>query len=121
MRIYYYRTSILSVLIVLYEIIKLYIIVIGILMCISMIVSSLNKTIHASKISRIVLKRIFVISFLLKCSCIILCRFSSKRCPISSMHKSYVVLNKICIALVCSIGLAIPANSTIVMLLPSNS
>jgi hypothetical protein len=90
-------------------------------MCILMIVSRLNKTIHTSKISRIVLKRIFIIPFLLKRSCVIMCRFSSKRCSVSSMHKPYIILNEICITLVCSISLTIPSYTSIVMLLPSNS
>nr|DAT69080.1 MAG TPA: hypothetical protein [Bacteriophage sp.] len=37
------------------------------------------------------------------------------------MHKPYVILNKVCVALVCSVCLAIPSYTTIVMLLSSNS
>nr|DAU52590.1 MAG TPA: hypothetical protein [Crassvirales sp.] len=37
------------------------------------------------------------------------------------MHKSYVVFNKVCIAFVCSICLAVPAYSAIIMLSSSNS
>nr|DAM05081.1 MAG TPA: hypothetical protein [Caudoviricetes sp.] len=37
------------------------------------------------------------------------------------MHKSYIVLNKICITLICSVSLTIPAYSAIIMLLSSNS
>nr|DAQ65164.1 MAG TPA: hypothetical protein [Bacteriophage sp.] len=86
-----------------------------------MIICSFNKTIHTSKISRVILKRIFIIAFLLKRSSIILCRFSSKRCSISSMHKSYIILNKICITLISSVSLAVPTYATIVMLSSSNS
>nr|DAT57392.1 MAG TPA: hypothetical protein [Caudoviricetes sp.] len=37
------------------------------------------------------------------------------------MHKPYIVLNKICITLICCISLAIPSYSAIIMLLSSNS
>nr|DAL72202.1 MAG TPA: hypothetical protein [Caudoviricetes sp.] len=37
------------------------------------------------------------------------------------MHKSYVVFNKVRIALVCIVSLTIPPYSTIIMLLSSNS
>nr|DAT27189.1 MAG TPA: hypothetical protein [Caudoviricetes sp.] len=37
------------------------------------------------------------------------------------MHKSYVVFNKVCITLVCSVSLTIPSYATIIMLLSSNS
>nr|DAN16568.1 MAG TPA: hypothetical protein [Bacteriophage sp.] len=47
-------------------------------MCISMIMSCLYKAIHTSKIPRVVLKRILIISFLFKSSSVILCRLSSK-------------------------------------------
>nr|DAL32763.1 MAG TPA_asm: hypothetical protein [Bacteriophage sp.] len=120
-RIDNYRTSILCIFIILYKIIKLHIIVISVLMCISMIMSCLNKTIHASKVSRIVLKRICIIALLLKSSSIILCRFSSKCCSVSSVHKPYVILNKICVTLICGISLTIPAYTTIIVLLSSNS
>nr|DAO74309.1 MAG TPA: hypothetical protein [Bacteriophage sp.] len=62
-----------------------------------------------------------IISFLLKCSCIILCRFSSKRCSISSVHKPYIVLNKICIVFVSRICFSVPSYTAIIVLLPSNS
>nr|DAG60385.1 MAG TPA: hypothetical protein [Caudoviricetes sp.] len=37
------------------------------------------------------------------------------------MHKSHIVLNKICVTLICCISLAIPSYSTIIVLLSSNS
>nr|DAG26027.1 MAG TPA: hypothetical protein [Bacteriophage sp.] len=37
------------------------------------------------------------------------------------MHKSYVVFNKVCIALVCSVCLTVPTYASIIMLLSSNS
>jgi hypothetical protein len=90
-------------------------------MRIPVIASSSNKALHAIKISRVILNRIFVITLLLKCSGIIMCRFSSKCCFISCMHKPYIIFNKICITLICIVSLTIPSNATIVMLLSSNS
>nr|DAE50386.1 MAG TPA: hypothetical protein [Bacteriophage sp.] len=90
-------------------------------MRIPMITSYSNKTIHAIKVPRVVLKGIFIITFLLKSSSIILCRLSSKSCSISCMHKSYVILNKVCVSLISSICLSIPSYSTIVMLSSSYS
>nr|DAL65199.1 MAG TPA_asm: hypothetical protein [Caudoviricetes sp.] len=37
------------------------------------------------------------------------------------MHKSYIILNKICVTLICSVSLPIPSYSTIIMLLSSDS
>nr|DAF36354.1 MAG TPA: hypothetical protein [Bacteriophage sp.] len=90
-------------------------------MSVLVITSCSNKAIHAIKVSRIVLKRIFVITLLLKCPSIILCRFSSKSCSISCMHKSYVVFDEVCITLICSVSLTIPTYSTVIMLSSSNS
>jgi hypothetical protein len=90
-------------------------------MRISVITSGSNKAIHAIKVSRVILKRIFVITLLLKCSSIILCRFSSKRCSVSCMHKPYIILNEIRITLICIVSLTIPAYSTIIVLPSSNS
>nr|DAN23232.1 MAG TPA_asm: hypothetical protein [Bacteriophage sp.] len=90
-------------------------------MSVLVITSCSNKAIHAIKVSRIVLKRIFVITFLLKRPSIILCRFSPKSCSVSIMHKSYVVINKVCIALISIVSLTIPSYSTVIVLLSSSS
>nr|DAT92548.1 MAG TPA: hypothetical protein [Caudoviricetes sp.] len=37
------------------------------------------------------------------------------------MHKSYIIFNKVCITLVCSVSLTIPTYSTVIMLSSSNS
>nr|DAV23976.1 MAG TPA: hypothetical protein [Bacteriophage sp.] len=116
-----YRASVLCVFIILNNIIKLNIIIVSIFMFILMIISCLYQTIHSSKVSRIILKRIFIIAFLLKSSSIILCRFGSKCCSVPIMHKSYIVLNKICVTLICGISLTIPTYSAVIMLSSSNS
>jgi hypothetical protein len=90
-------------------------------MCILVITSGFNKAIHTIKVSRVILKRIFIITLLFKSPSIILCRFSSKCCSISCMHKPYIILNEIRIALICIVSLTIPAYSTIIVLSSSNS
>jgi hypothetical protein len=89
-------------------------------MSILVITSCSNKAIHTIKVSRIVLKRIFVITLLLKSSSIILCGFGSKCCSVSCMHKPYVILNEICVALICIVSLTIPTYSTVIMLSSSH-
>nr|DAJ58818.1 MAG TPA: hypothetical protein [Caudoviricetes sp.] len=37
------------------------------------------------------------------------------------MHKSYVILNKVCIALISIVSLTIPSYSTVIVLLSSSS
>jgi hypothetical protein len=90
-------------------------------MCILVITSGFNKAVHTIKVSRVILKRIFIITLLFKSSSIILCRFSSKSCSVSCMHKPYIILNEICVALICIVSLTIPSYSAIIMLPSSNS
>jgi hypothetical protein len=90
-------------------------------MCILVITSGFNKAIHTIKVSRVILKRIFIITLLFKSTSIILCRFSFKSCSVSCMHKPYIILNEISIALICIVSLTIPAYSTIIVLSSSNS
>jgi hypothetical protein len=87
----------------------------------SVIVGRLYQAVHSSKVSRIILERICVIPLLFESPSIILCRFSSKRCSVSCMHKPYIILNEIRIALICIVSLTIPAYSTIIVLSSSNS
>ena len=90
-------------------------------MCILVITSGFNKAIHTIKVSRVILKRIFIITLLFKSPSIILCRFSPKSCSVSCMHKPYIIFDEVCIVFVSCICFSVPSYTSIVMLLPSNS